>query len=310
MTAQSATVGLYGKIPDRGDFIRVGAGGALARSLADWLQEANDRLARGGSTWPFSATFFLYRDANPDAVAIGVLIPSRDRAGRSFPLAIYAAVPAALALPDWSIAPRLFAPFLGAATALALESAALGADALAAQALALPLPGERDRGLALAERERDLAGASAADLWADLRTPGAGYYAINTLLTATRNAVAGGGGESGKARLALTCPITRPTDLEFWLLALERALRLRRAPPAFLWGQSELLVSFGAPFPTLPGAGDDTATMHNRTWSLVTAQIDAIHKARDALPPATRRAIESDTSSLWSIAQTITIPAK
>lgn len=309
MTAQSAGVGLYGKIPDRGDFLRAGVGGSLTRGLADWLQEANDRLVRGGSTWPFCATFFLYRDANPDAVAIGVLIPSRDRAGRSFPLAIYAALPAAQALPDWSIAPRLYAPFLGAATELALESATLGADALAAQTLALPLPGERDRGLALGERERDLSGAPAAQLWADLRTPGAGYYAVNTLVTASRNAMAGGG-ESGKARLALTCPIARPTDLEFWLLALERALRLRRAPPAFLWGQSELLVSFGAPFPSLPGAGDDATTMHSRTWSLVTAQTDAIHRARDALPPATRRAIESEASSLWSIAQTITTPAK
>lgn len=91
------TRGLFGKLPARGDFVRLGLPGGFVAPWDDWLQVAiagsRDRL---GAEWlPAWLEAPIWRFAlapglcGPDA-ALGVLLPSVDRVGRYFPLTLAA----------------------------------------------------------------------------------------------------------------------------------------------------------------------------------------------------------------------------
>lgn len=104
-----AAPGFYGKVPDKGDFVSR----RLPRSvIAPWDRWLQDAIAasreRMGEDWlPAYLTSPVWRFALSaglcgDAVLAGVLIPSVDRVGRYFPLAIAAPLPgsgSALLLP-------------------------------------------------------------------------------------------------------------------------------------------------------------------------------------------------------------------
>lgn len=89
------TVGFFGKLPSRGDFVRAG----LPRGFVDpwdaWLQAVlpASRMALGSRWHDAWMVAPVWRFAlapgvcGPDA-AVGVLMPSVDRAGRHFPLTI------------------------------------------------------------------------------------------------------------------------------------------------------------------------------------------------------------------------------
>jgi type VI secretion system protein ImpM len=86
-------VGFYGKLPSRGDFVRVG----LPRDFTDpwdaWLQSvmAGSRSLMGEAWLPAYLEAPVWRFALPPGMcgtnaALGVMLPSVDRAGRYFPL--------------------------------------------------------------------------------------------------------------------------------------------------------------------------------------------------------------------------------
>lgn len=87
-----AFVGIYGKIPAAGDFVRRGLPGALVAQLQDWLQDGLAALAernngdldpvlqRAGA-WRFAAGAGVLA---PSCV-MGVMKPSRDKVGRLYP---------------------------------------------------------------------------------------------------------------------------------------------------------------------------------------------------------------------------------
>ncbi|MEM6939697.1 MAG: type VI secretion system-associated protein TagF [Pseudomonadota bacterium] len=99
--------GAFGKIPALGDFFQLNAPPGFVRVWDDWVQSAMVAGAEAGGTgwdaqymsapiWRFTLTAGL---AGP-AKVMGVFMPSVDRVGRRFPLALMAAVeregPAAL----------------------------------------------------------------------------------------------------------------------------------------------------------------------------------------------------------------------
>ena len=96
----AACVGFYGKLPARGDFVQRN----LPRSFIDpwdnWLQEAlagsreqlGEQWLRSYLTSPVWR-FALSGGLCGEQVVAGVLIPSVDRVGRYFPLAITALLP-------------------------------------------------------------------------------------------------------------------------------------------------------------------------------------------------------------------------
>jgi type VI secretion system protein ImpM len=85
-------IGFFGKLPSRGDFVRVGLSRALASAWDGWLQGVipkspeREAVLRKAPAWRFGFGAGL---CGPRA-ACGVLLPSADRVGRIFPLLIAA----------------------------------------------------------------------------------------------------------------------------------------------------------------------------------------------------------------------------
>jgi type VI secretion system protein ImpM len=134
-----AVLGLFGKLPAHGDFVRRGLPSSFCDAWDAWL--ARGMAAARGSlgenwegVWDASPVWRFALPAGacgPDPVA-GVMAPSQDSVGRRFPLTVAAVLPGAIAgfwPPGW------FAEMEG----MALEALELGmtADRLVA---ALPTP--------------------------------------------------------------------------------------------------------------------------------------------------------------------------
>ena len=106
-------VGCFGKIPTQGDFVRHHAEPFAYAGLDRWLQEGLATLARTGVALSPSRFLFLAGDA----MLGGVLVPSRDRVGRQFPLAVFVVV--AGAGDAARLSPILLGDFMTAAEAVA-----------------------------------------------------------------------------------------------------------------------------------------------------------------------------------------------
>lgn len=167
--AALTALGLYGKLPAHGDFVRR----ALPKTFVDpwdaWLQagiaaaraalgEAWEDAWRDGPVWRFALPAGA---CGPEAVA-GVLVPSEDSVGRRFPLTLAAIFVAGAA------AAQAEERWFDALERLAQTGRAGGADA-DALAAALPLPASaaarpvRDEVMALLDGEDDTAEGEAAD---------------------------------------------------------------------------------------------------------------------------------------------------
>jgi type VI secretion system protein ImpM len=87
------TVGFYGKVPARGDFVRAGLPRDFTDPWDDWLQSAmaGSRSLMGDDWLPAFLEAPVWRFRLPagmcgTAPALGLMLPSVDRAGRYFPL--------------------------------------------------------------------------------------------------------------------------------------------------------------------------------------------------------------------------------
>ena len=113
MSGPAGCTGLFGKLPARGDFVRVGLPGSFVTPWDEWLQTvvaaSRDRLGADwlpawleAPVWRFSLASGL---CGPDTV-LGMMLPSVDRVGRYFPLTLAAllapgAAPAAAVAEAW-----------------------------------------------------------------------------------------------------------------------------------------------------------------------------------------------------------------
>lgn len=87
------TAGLYGKVPARGDFVRVGLPRDFTDPWDDWLQVviAGSRDLMGEDWLPAWLEAPVWRFTLPAGMsgthaALGLMLPSVDKAGRYFPL--------------------------------------------------------------------------------------------------------------------------------------------------------------------------------------------------------------------------------
>lgn len=92
MQGHDATIGLIGKHPGYGDFLRTGLSVPVADALSDWLDRTlSDQRDAMGNDWPRfwdagqDLRFWVGRGVLGRTLA-GVLRPSRDRVGRRYPL--------------------------------------------------------------------------------------------------------------------------------------------------------------------------------------------------------------------------------
>lgn len=110
---------VFGKVPTRGDFVRAGRRTPLLDELDGWLQRG--LLAHRAPLPPDGPPVAFVLD-RPGAVLFGTFVPSRDRAGRAFPLVVGAVADAPGPVDGADVAG--WAPALGASAACAAGVAA------------------------------------------------------------------------------------------------------------------------------------------------------------------------------------------
>jgi type VI secretion system protein ImpM len=125
---------VFGKVPWMGDFLRVGTPGRAGEALEQWVEQGLGRAdSRFGATWESayargSTHAFLFRSprgAGPRETLAGVIAPSNDAVGRSFPRMVYAPVVSSRGEIAWPhVLPIALGEFFDAAAA-ALHGAAL-----------------------------------------------------------------------------------------------------------------------------------------------------------------------------------------
>ena len=92
-----ATYMLYGKLPNRADFVRINADHPAAAEFDELIQRTFERMA-SQEGWEHSydtcaAAEFQYVSRDQRHTLLGVLLPSRDQSGRRYPLVASAILP-------------------------------------------------------------------------------------------------------------------------------------------------------------------------------------------------------------------------
>jgi type VI secretion system ImpM family protein len=144
---------VFGKVPWMGDFLRVGAPSRTGEALEHWVEQGLGRAdSRFGATWESayargSTHAFFFRSARgvPRETLAGVILPSRDAVGRSFPLLVYAPLissPSARGEIAWPhVLPMALGDFFDAAAAVLHAAGRYSGQAQLLDALtALPSP--------------------------------------------------------------------------------------------------------------------------------------------------------------------------
>ena len=135
---------LFGKLPSALDFVRVNHDHPESVQLDRWLQAGLQRLAARGREWPSGFMQFVFVAAAARHALVGVVAPSRDRAGRRFPITVYGRVPMT-ALPEGTaLLPLASQDFLAAARAVLERVDAHGPGELGHALRRLRVPQPRD----------------------------------------------------------------------------------------------------------------------------------------------------------------------
>ena len=292
----SSTPGLYGKIPAQGDFLRANVVDPTAVEFSRWLEEAQEGMYRTGAALPALPVCFVHVLPQARTAVVGALLPSRDAVGRVFPFAAFLPVDAGQLARSYPRAPLACSMFLGEVARLARDAATLAGPAVLERVQALPLPGPADWALADELTER-LLDQPARGLLASLgELPSGPAYGLRTFVAACSGEAAE---LPARARVVLECPLAGEGPA-VWLELARRVLRWR-SPPPFLWTEAQpprLLISLGAPPPSVLGLLARPDPRSNLVWPLRTAQRNAAEAALAALSPDQRTAVSAPDRTL------------
>ena len=296
MSSDAHPVGAFGKVPAAGDFVSLGGGSAVTQSLQAWLQQENDHLASKRLPVPENPIRFVYRDLG-GGVVVGALAPSRDKVGRSFPLAIYTHIDVHTAMPRFSALPTAFDGFLDGACQTLAEASTMELQTLAGRVSGLHRPGAAElRDAAL--WTHDALGATPGNVLLEhLFGPvaqGVHYHGLNMMRTACKQVH---GRDPGKAGIIVECHAGDDVQIAFWLCMAESLLGWTAAPPAFFWTDvssedSRMLLALGTPPLGMLHYFADPAAVADRLWPTRTNSAAAIEAGRNALGSAQRQALE------------------
>jgi type VI secretion system ImpM family protein len=259
----AASFRAFGKLPSHSDFLQFGATSAAFTRFDDWLTESVEWAhARGGQA--FRSAFqgsgiraFVYapETANQEMTPIiGALAPSRDVAGRLFPLSIAAS-------------PVVERGFLGDPQLLPLACEEIWQSAN--RCLLELLPGEMERPAAFlaaltapslfpfSEAQASYSEWSNAlpltELWSLISNSGPARDLQDTLRWIAEAVRPHRQREPPGTRLALRLPLGQAGGAAvcFWLDVVRRLIAWRRTVPSFFWSHDgragELTVHLGAP---------------------------------------------------------------
>jgi type VI secretion system ImpM family protein len=250
----------FGKLSSRADFVHIGPRAEPFERFDDWLTNCVEWAhARSGAAWCDAfrvggVRAFVYRVGSSASLIVGALAPSRDEAGRLFPISV--AAPVALG-PDFAGAPQLL-PF-------ACEGAWQEAGECVAALLSAPLT---DSGKCIAAmsapRELSFVDAQLAyAAWADTLTltelwlliggePGPdGLHGILRFVAAAVQPYRSR--EFPETQLSLRLPLGAAGGAAvcFWLDVVRRLVGWRTTVPSFFWSHDgasgQLTVHLGVP---------------------------------------------------------------
>ena len=294
-------IGLYGKVASQPDFLRANAGEFSQCGLDRLLQDAMEALRGEGASLPEPPTPFLFAPAGPTSF-VGTFAPSKDSAGRSFPLAIFATVSAARLVDDPSAVLAAHTPFLqaaGALTFIAGDGGISGPELVARVSALAPPPATVSTGAAPAWLDLPAAGLHAAFDG----SPAALGYALRTLCSACDQAVKTGGAGRASA-ITVDAPAPSATIREWWIELVRRRLKWRDTTPSLMWTEGpggRLLITLGHP---APGAFSYLCNPRHRAakfWPLSTTVVAAIDSAMGSLSPDQRRRVQSPNCPLGEL---------
>lgn len=281
-------LGLFGKIPAKGDFIRHNVTDDAARSFEQWVQESNDALRGAGGELPEHPVRVVFTPPGSAKTVVAVLVPSQDQVGRKYPLVIFALRDSSEAAQHFATLPIAYAPFFDAAVSLGRQAAQMELDPLRAALGALPGPNGAELGRAKELGDETLAHPLADEVHGRMfgEANGMHLYAYQTFLTACEDAVKN---DPGKAATVLDCPIHVDVDLFVWLELARRVYGFPPAHPSYFWVEDpapRLLLSLGpAPLTMLQFLAKPDME-NQRLWPLTTERDKAVEAARGTLGPA------------------------
>jgi type VI secretion system protein ImpM len=292
----TATIGVFGKMPAAADFVAVDAAGPAGAGLQEWLQRENDHLIGKRLAFPPTPIRFVYRDPQAQGTMVGVLAPSRDQVGRTFPLSIVARVDPSTAV-RFPALPAAYAQFLDGAATVLSEAATLTVAMLTDRARALPLPSGDDIDDAAQWARQALEATPGRVILEALFGPlegGVHYHGIHMFRTGCAHVT---GHDPGSAGIILECPARDDVQVDFWLSLAHGLLRWTTAPPSLLWTDtaspdSRLLIALGSPPAGVIHYLADPAVHADRLWPMRTTSSASIEAGRAALTAACRRVLE------------------
>ena len=276
---------LFGKLPCALDFVRENHCSAESIALDCWLQAALQRLAARNRSWPSGELTFTFA-IDAEHSLVGVVADSRDRAGRRFPVAVYARVPRPAQVPRGTAALVLASqPFVAEARALLALADELSPAEVPQRLRRLRPPGASEVQAAAAEIASELAARSlgefAAPLFADAQAPERSARAALEQLRSRRSYPSDGGP-------CFDCPVRSARDVAVWAYWLELAHGRSSAALWDLPGRERALLALG-PLP-------ERAPLF---WAQPTASHPQLCRIVQAAPPGP--AVDSIDGSLASV---------
>ncbi len=230
---------VFGKVPSRGDFVRAGRRTPLLDELDGWLQRG---LVQHRAPMPVDAPPVAFVFDRAGEVLLGTFVPSRDRAGRQFPLVAGAAAGVGSPVEGRDLAH--WGPVLAASAAVADE---VSLDALMPEEALDRLDGPPPPGGA------DFLDRLPAEAFGDAGVVGA-VQALPEALRPFR--MPGAAPRYGLGLPLPSSPDLRPAAAAFWLAAVRRASGARPAT-TLLWTaggpRARLAVFLGPPTPDALG---------------------------------------------------------
>jgi type VI secretion system ImpM family protein len=229
LRSSAPTAALFGKLPCALDFVRVNHDSAESIALDRWFSAALQRLMARNRAWPYGQLTFAFAvDAQHSVV--GVAANSRDRAGRRFPVAVYARVPRPTKVPCGTAALLLAsAGFIEGARALLALSAELSPATVPLRLRRLRAPQSGEVEAASEQLAKDLAtcslGAFAGPLFAAAPAPELCARSALEQVRRRRSHV-------GNPIECFDFPVKSVRDVAVWAYWLERA---HGRPSAALW---------------------------------------------------------------------------
>lgn len=292
--------GFLGKIPACGDFVRQHIGSKISSELDRWLSASSQNLYHGKHDLGPDCLRFVFSAAGCEDVAIGSLIKSLDRVGRSYPLAVFTSLSSGDAMLQLAALPAVYEPFFVAAEATLREAADLELDALRDRVASLRAPDASTQLAAAEMTKQKLEGSNAA---ASIRSAltgqpeGAEHYALLTLCTATSAVQIGP--PSGPPTV-LDCPLEPDLGPSLWLTLTAARLRWTQGALSLLWSstQPRMLLALGYASDQLLAFSASKLHQSTRLWPLTTERPEAIERARAQLDAKLSDALQASTPEL------------